>query len=218
VFGQFVLTPQAAREAQVPSFAAMLSGLREGQDTPGIAGADIAALVGDVEGRTGVERPVLEMVTITGEDRRSTNQFELQVNMEPTPNPESRVTLGAELDALGVPRVDLRWAFHPNDYPAMQRGAAILAREFGRKGLGRVHLQPPEAFPIKYGNHHMGTTRAHKRATKGVVDANCEVHDVANLYVAGSSVFTTSGFSNPTLTIVALALRLADRVDKVLSR
>jgi choline dehydrogenase-like flavoprotein len=218
LFGQFVLTPRATRDAQIPNFAAMLSGLRNGQDTQGITGSDIAALVGDVEGRTGVERPTLEMITITGETRKGSDHFELQINMEPTPNPDSRVTLTGELDALGVPRVDLRWAFHPNDFASMERGAAILAREFGRRGLGRVHLGPAETLPLKYGNHHMGTTRAHKRATQGVVDANCEVHDVANLYVAGSSVFPTGGFSNPTLTIVALALRLAKRVDKVLAR
>ncbi|MEX0665646.1 MAG: GMC family oxidoreductase [Acidimicrobiia bacterium] len=217
VFGQFILTSQATRDAEIPNFAAMLSGLRTGQDTPGITGADIAALVGDIEGRTGLERPTLEMTTITGETRKGSDHFELQVNMEPTPNPDSRITLTAELDPLGVPRVDLRWAFHPNDYASMERGAAILAREFGRRGLGRVHLQPAETLPVKYGNHHMGTTRAHRRATQGVVDANCEVHDVVNLYVAGSSVFPAGGFSNPTLTIVALALRLAERVDKVLS-
>jgi choline dehydrogenase-like flavoprotein len=64
-----------------------------------------------------------------------------------------------------------------------------------------------------FGNwHHLGTTRMHRDPTKGVVDEHCRVHDVSNLYLAGSSVFPTGGYANPTLTIVALALRLADRL------
>jgi choline dehydrogenase-like flavoprotein len=58
----------------------------------------------------------------------------------------------------------------------------------------------------------MGTTRMHADPRQGVVDVNCKVHGVDNLYIAGSSVFPTGGYANPTLTLVALALRLADRL------
>jgi choline dehydrogenase-like flavoprotein len=67
------------------------------------------------------------------------------------------------------------------------------------------------------GKHHMGTTRMHTIPHKGVVDENCLVHGVNNLYIAGSSVFPTSGMANPTLTIVALAIRLAERVKQVMA-
>lgn len=218
LFGQFALTPRASRDAEIPAFAALLAGRFPGDETAPIISADIASLVGDVEGRTGVQRPELEMIEINGRRRVSTNYFEVAVNMEPTPYAESRVTLTAELDRLGMPRIDLAWRFDPNDYASLTRGAAVLAREFGRVGLGRMHVQPPEPLAVKYGNHHMGTTRMHQNPTRGVVDQHGEVHDVANLYMAGSSVFPAVGFSNPTLTIVALALRMAERLQKVLDR
>ena len=63
----------------------------------------------------------------------------------------------------------------------------------------------------------MGTTRMNRDPTKGVVDENCRVHSLANLYVAGSSVFPTGGVANPTLTIVTLALRLADHIKEGLA-
>jgi choline dehydrogenase-like flavoprotein len=65
---------------------------------------------------------------------------------------------------------------------------------------------------MSWAAHHVGTTRMHSDPLRGVVDADCRVHGVANLHVAGSSVFPTAGASNPTLTLVALALRLADRL------
>ena len=68
------------------------------------------------------------------------------------------------------------------------------------------------------GKHHIGTTRMHVDPKQGVVDPDCRVHGLSNLYVAGSSVFPTSGYANPTLTIVALALRLADHLKARLSR
>jgi choline dehydrogenase-like flavoprotein len=66
--------------------------------------------------------------------------------------------------------------------------------------------------------HHMGTTRMHDDPKAGVVDSTARVHGVANLFVAGSSVFPTGGYINPTLTIVALSMRLADHVKRVASR
>jgi len=92
----------------------------------------------------------------------------------------------------------------------------LLGIEFGRSGLGRVgvnsavYADPEALFEGSY--HHMGTTRIHKDPKQGVVDANCRVHQVSNLYVAGSSTFPTGGHANPTMTLVALALRLADHI------
>ena len=68
------------------------------------------------------------------------------------------------------------------------------------------------------GNHHIGTTRMADHPSKGVVDADCKVFGLDNLFIAGSSVFTTSGCANPTLTIVALALRLANHIGDLASK
>ena len=68
---------------------------------------------------------------------------------------------------------------------------------------------------MDWGNHHMGTTRMHSDPKKGVVDANSQVHGIANLYVAGSSIFPTYSASNPTMNSLALTLRLADRLRKI---
>jgi choline dehydrogenase-like flavoprotein len=94
-----------------------------------------------------------------------------------------------------------------------------MRQELTKFGLGRLVEDPsldPEGWPVSLssGMHHMGTTRMHDDPRQGVVDANCRVHDLANLYVAGSSVFPTGGVANPTLTNVALAIRLADHLKQ----
>jgi len=90
-----------------------------------------------------------------------------------------------------------------------------FARHFGASGIGRVRIRmkdPDASPPTRGGDHHLGTTRMATDAADGVVNADCRTHGVANLYLAGSSVFATSGFANPTFTITALALRLADHL------
>ena len=88
--------------------------------------------------------------------------------------------------------------------------------EIGALGIGRmrIDLDDPKYWPpvVRGGAHHMGTTRMHDDPTRGVVDRNCKVHGIDNLYVTGGSIFPTSGAANPTLTIVALTLRLADHL------
>lgn len=143
------------------------------------------------------------------------------LELEQAPNPSSRVLLGDEVDALGMRRVQLDWRLTDLERHTVQRFGELLALEAGRLGLGRVQLQAPGEDGWWAGQrgawHHMGTTRMHSDPTKGVVDADCRVHGIENLYIAGSSVFTTSGFANPTLTIVALAIRLADHLKGQLS-
>lgn len=152
-------------------------------------------------------------------DRDNKRQLVRLVNIfEPSPNPDSRVTLLDERDALGINLVRLDWRLNESDKRTIVRAQEVIAQEAGRAELGRV-LQPldPEesGWPadLTHGWHHMGTTRMHRDPKRGVVDADCRVHGVANLYVAGSSVFPTYGFSQPTFTIVALALRLAERLQ-----
>lgn len=133
------------------------------------------------------------------------------------PDRDSRVTLGDTVDALGLRRVKVDWRL-PTDFErSMVRGHELLARELGRLDLGRLRMNSREAgrdpmANISNGYHHMGTTRMHDDPGQGVVDADCRVHGIANLFIAGSSVFPTYSFDNPTLTIVALALRLSDHL------
>lgn len=138
----------------------------------------------------------------------------LDIRAEQRPDPESRVTLLDEVDALGMPRLKLDWRIGPEDHAGYTRSLALLGAALGRAGLGRLWMPLDEDDtydPSRYigGCHHMGTTRMSDGAADGVVDAQCKLHGVDNLYVAGSSVFPSAGFANPTLTIVALAHRLA---------
>jgi choline dehydrogenase-like flavoprotein len=112
------------------------------------------------------------------------------------------------------------WQLTDDDKSKAAVGLRLLGTEIGRAGFGRLRSSLTEDNPWPgpdhfYGDeHHMGTTRMHQEPRLGVVDENCRVHGVANLYVAGSSVFPTGSAHNPTLTIVALALRLADHIKK----
>ena len=140
------------------------------------------------------------------------------VRCEQAPNPDSRVTLTDERDDLGQRRVHVDWRLSAFDRHTMEQALQLFAGEMGRLGLGRVHndLGDDPVWPDKMrgGPHHMGTTRMHDDPKRGVVDRNCRVHAMDNLYIAGSSVFPTSSSSMPTLTIVALALRLADHIKQ----
>lgn len=143
---------------------------------------------------------------------------------EQAPNPDSRVVLIDEVDRLGLRRIGLDWRLTELDKHTIRTATRILAREMGRQGLGRVKLpewllnDDPNDWPEELvgGHHHMGTTRMATDPRLGVVDKDCRVHGLENLYIAGSSVFPTGGFANPTLTIVELALRLAQHLKEYL--
>lgn len=136
---------------------------------------------------------------------------------EQAPNPDSRVRLSEELDELGQPKAELDWQLGELDRHSVLRGTTLVGEELSRLGLARTQLKPwvPRTnrplFPGG-GNHHMGTTRMSETPHDGVVDANSRVHGIDNLFVAGSSVFPTSGIANPTMNLVALTLRLADHL------
>jgi choline dehydrogenase-like flavoprotein len=143
----------------------------------------------------------------------------LNSTSEQMPNPDSRIGLGKDLDVFGLRKVFVDWQLTAEDRRGMATGNRLLGAELGRAGFGRLRSTVPEddsGWPsdMRGDQHHMGTTRMHRDPSVGVVDENCRVHGAANLYVAGSSVFPTSGTANPTLTIVALALRLADHIKE----
>jgi choline dehydrogenase-like flavoprotein len=134
---------------------------------------------------------------------------------EQRPNPESRVELDTDTDEFGMHRPRLRWLVTDEDRASVRRTQDLIDDALAAAHLGRLRRKlgterPPALFVG--GFHHMGTARMAPSPRDGVVDANSRVHSVANLYVAGSAVFPTSGYANPTLTIVALAIRLADHL------
>ncbi len=146
---------------------------------------------------------------------KNTHKFRVLFRMENSPNPESRITLTNEMDIYGVPRIALNWQINAFDFESVERMCAFLGSTIGMVG-GRFKtnykLVKNKHQPGTYGAHHLGTTRMSADPDYGVVDSTLRCHDVANLYVLGSSVFPTFGFANPTMTIVALSLRLASHL------
>ena len=144
----------------------------------------------------------------------------LRVQGEQAPNPDSRVTLGTRRDRFGLPVAQVDWRPAASDRASIRATQEAIDEAFRGAGLGHVELMLGDEHPpaLLEGNfQHLGATRMHTDPSMGVVDADCRVHGVRNLYVAGSSVFPTYGCSNPTLTVVALALRLADHLKKQLA-
>lgn len=149
--------------------------------------------------------------------------FELNTRIEQAPNPNSRVKLSNEKDSLGVPRADLHWKLTALDKYSVRRIYQIFAQQVGIANIGRVKLyeflrdETDDTFPdsTNGGWHHMGTTRMSNNPKEGVVDSNCKVHGISNLFVAGSGCYVTSGAPNPTLTLTALTLRLSDHLKNI---
>ncbi|HYZ46062.1 MAG TPA: GMC oxidoreductase, partial [Actinomycetota bacterium] len=141
--------------------------------------------------------------------------FDVFGGVEQVPDPHHRVTLTDELDALGQRRAHVRWGWNDAEIHTIVCTQQILAEEVQRTRLGRFEprsISPAERPPLHGAHHHLGTTRMHRSAASGVVDEDCRVHGTTNLFVAGGSLFPTAGYVNPTLTIVALAARLGDRL------
>lgn len=145
------------------------------------------------------------------------NRYALEFHAEQAPNRDSRLTLSDQVDAFGMPRLKADWRTSPIDLDSLQRAYALLAEELKKTGAGVLEYTPEgvaEALAAagSYGGHHLGAARMAARPEEGVVDENLKVHGVDNLFVASGAVFPTSSQANPTLTIVALAFRLADHL------
>ena len=149
--------------------------------------------------------------------RPKANIFSIDFHSEQEPNPDSRVTLLNDRDGLGLQRIRVDWRYTPGDIRNVTASLRRLGVVLAQSGCGTLDLEHEDLEPEimrdgAYGGHHIGTARMSASVSAGVVDAQCQVHDVRNLFVAGSAVFPTSGQANPTLTIVAMALRLADHL------
>ncbi|MHC8320949.1 FAD-dependent oxidoreductase [Pseudomonas sp. GB2N2] len=138
--------------------------------------------------------------------------------IEQFPNADSRVSLLDERDALGMRKTTVHWELKTADRDTVKVIGLEMAKCFADTGLGFVRLEEcvyDVSVPLKVNPHahHMGTTRMASSPDFGVVDENCKVFGIENLYVAGSSVFSTGGASNPTMPLLQLALRLAEHLD-----
>ncbi|PSR16400.1 GMC family oxidoreductase [filamentous cyanobacterium CCP3] len=142
--------------------------------------------------------------------------FEVLLVSEQVPMFTNRVQLSKERDALGMPRAELYWQWGQQGVESTAKIQQLFAQTAEQHGLGKMVPQLREGQPFLNGPagmaHHMGTTRMNAHPSRGVVDENCRVHSTENLYIASSSVFPTGGYANPTLTILALSLRLAGQL------
>jgi choline dehydrogenase-like flavoprotein len=144
---------------------------------------------------------------------------------EMAPDPDSRITLSNARDQLGMRRTRIDWRVGELERRTASEYIRTIASEFARLGVGsydlkQVALLDDEKAWVRLAtdnSHHMGTTRMHESEKLGVVDSNCQVHGIDNLYIGSSSVFPTSGSSYPTLTILALCIRVADRLKGLLA-
>ena len=175
-------------------------------DAAGSLGPAIARLVASQGTAAGaaVEPGLFGALTLRGEQR---------------PRPDSRLVLGRERDALGVPQIDLVWTLDRHDSWSLRTTARLLGESLGRWRLGRLQLRVGDRLRRRFygwSGHQCGTTRMSREPATGVVDPDCRLHEVPNVHVAGSSVFPTSGCSGPVLTILALGLRLAERLSREL--
>jgi len=166
---------------------------------------------------TGCSWPVLTELARHIVDFNCPGDGILQSIIEQVPNPNSRVTLVDDLDSFGLRRVQINWELTDADFKTIRVLSIEAAKEMARLNRARVQLAPfildtSLDIPVSGFGHHMGTTRMSANPRFGVVDENCRVHGIANLYLGGSSVFPTCGGKNPTMTIVLLALRLGEHL------
>jgi choline dehydrogenase-like flavoprotein len=139
--------------------------------------------------------------------------------MEQIPNPESRVVLSDTTDVLGMRRLRLDWRLTDFDWKSYEETTRLVAEEFVRIGVGSLvgPIKPsaPVQNSVLHSNHQLGTTRMSEDRKEGVVDPNCRVHDLDNLFIIGGSIMPTVSWANPTFTVLALTLRLANYLRAV---
>lgn len=206
-FAILAATESLLRKEQLTNFRAHLYPTSPHYQTP------IGGIFSDVDGFEGAN-PL---------EKSRNNSIAMHMVLEPVPNPESRISLSeTNFDIFEQPTLQVNWQVEEVDLAHAQRAMALIAMEFGRMGLGRGYSQlfkDKTRWPnhMEAGKHHCGTTRMSGDPKSGVVDKNCKVFGLENLYIAGSSVFPTIGYANPTITIVALAIRLSDHIKQRLA-
>ena len=161
-------------------------------------------------------KTIQQMKALVSDSTQAAKYSILNVRADMEPNPQNRVYLGTQKDELGLHRIKMNVNFSQKDLDSIRISTEAVMAHLSFLGVGRSQLKMLEEnlWPgsVWIGCHHMGTTRMSTNPKEGVVDAHGRAHGLDNLYIAGSSVFPTGGYGNPTLTIVALALRLGDHL------
>ena len=149
--------------------------------------------------------------------------YQMPIMMEQTPHRDNRIKLGDSKDRFGIRRIEIEWQLKEDDKEKFWQALTLVANEVGANSLGRIRLLQERSERIwgdqlGFGHHHMGTTRMCHNYKDGVTDATQKVFGTNNLFVAGSSVFPTGGHVPPTLTIVAMTIRLAKYISREFAR
>jgi choline dehydrogenase-like flavoprotein len=152
--------------------------------------------------------------------KSTAGHYSLDFHAEQEPSASSRVSITDQRDELGLPRLLVDWRYTNGDVQTVRKAVHLFAQDIAQSGIG-VFEYDPASIELEmsrygaYGGHHLGTTRMGTDPRTSVVNSDCRIHSVRNLYIAGGAVFPTSSQANPTLTIVALALRLANHLRVV---
>lgn len=178
----------------------------------------VGRIFSNIDGVAGAEKNWLDNLPIR---KKRKDSIALHLVLEPVPNPDSRITLSRKTDLFGQRKLNVNWQTVDKDVSNAYRSLELAALEFGRLGVGRAYgeiFKDSSQWPdnLEAGRHHCGTTRMTDNPQTGVVDKDCKLNSVSNLFITGSSLFPTIGYANPTLTIIALALRLADHTKSLL--
>ena len=230
---QFALTPETLQEEGILNARVWFSSIFPGEGSEGALALFRCkqALLKKEQADWSLTRDMLTMMahpidtigygyTRLFQPRWMIQGVKFQLIVEPEPDPNSRVMLSpTQKDQLGMNRVRVDWRLTSRVQRTFDRTLAILAEDMRKSGVAQVELDPPvegRKWPSDLEGtwHHMGTTRMHDSPKQGVVDRNCLVHDMTNLFVAGSSLFPTAGANFPTITLAALAFRLAEHLAK----
>jgi choline dehydrogenase-like flavoprotein len=152
---------------------------------------------------------------LSGDLGRPFYHYDITARAEMLPSASNRVFLTPERDRFGLYRPAARCVLDARDFRNVEQTLRVFGETLIRQGRGRVRINNDRIYKEVWGQGHtLGTTRMGRDPSTSVVDGDCRVHGYQNLFVAGSSVYPSGGYANPTLTIVALALRLADRLLK----
>lgn len=194
--------------AALTYFAEIARGERVRDDRAAARAADLVL---------GAPSTVATLAGWTADGIRPQPRAALRICLEATPRADSRITLGTRRDQFGQPLPRIDWRLNALDWDALARFRVAFGQALAKGRAGRLvddDRQDSDGYPVTMtgGRHHMGATRMHRDPRRGVVDADLKVHGMANLHLASTSVFPTGGWANPTFTLVALALRLADRL------
>jgi choline dehydrogenase-like flavoprotein len=229
--GYLVLSEASNRELRIPDFRAQLDIRHTRRFSPGVR--SLASLSQFLESFDATYLTVDDVVNVMSDlsspvryltgDKDAPLVYGFENHCEQVPNPDSRVTLSDTKDALGQNRAKLHWQLSQLDIEGIGKAQRLIAQEVGRAGIGRMKVFVPSEdadIPavVHWVRHHIGTTRMNDDPKRGVVDSNCRIHGLENIYIAGSSVFPTESHPSPTLTLTALAIRLADHLKAQFER